>query len=63
MSTKKNCAKVIATDTANDLADIVEVIYALAELSGMGRAALEGERQRKTKERGSFTKRIILEES
>ena len=60
---REELAEYLASGEAADLADILEVIYALAELGGLDRAALERERQRKAAERGSFTKRIILEES
>lgn len=44
-----------------ELADILEVIYALAKISGMSRDDLEKVRQQKTEERGCFEERIFLE--
>lgn len=46
-----------------ELADILEVLYALAELDQLTQAALEEIRRTKADERGSFRKRIILEEA
>jgi predicted house-cleaning noncanonical NTP pyrophosphatase (MazG superfamily) len=60
---REELAEYLASGEAIDLADILEVIYALAEVGGLDQAALERERQRKATERGGFSKRIILEES
>jgi len=46
-----------------ELADVMEVLYALAQLDGFGPEQLEGERQRKLAYAGGFEKRIILEEA
>ncbi len=43
-----------------ELADILEVIYALADEMG-GREVLENVRKKKFTERGGFTKRVFLE--
>ncbi len=46
-----------------ELADILEVVYALAQSKGISREKLERIRARKAQERGSFTRRIVLEEA
>lgn len=42
-----------------ELADVLEVVNALAELHG-GKSAIEALREKKAVERGTFTKKIIL---
>ena len=44
-----------------ELADILEVVYALAETKNISKAELEEMRKQRAHERGSFQKRIILE--
>lgn len=46
-----------------ELADILEVIYALGDLDGISRNDIEKIRAEKENKKGAFTKRIILEES
>ncbi|OLV16334.1 hypothetical protein BOO71_0012133 [Deinococcus marmoris] len=46
-----------------ELADVLEVVYALAELDGVGRAELEDLRARKAEERGGFVARPWWEPS
>jgi len=46
-----------------ELADIMEVVRALGQAHGTSPEELEAIRQRKSKERGTFAKRLILEES
>jgi|SRR3989338_218285 len=46
---------------AEELADILEVVYALSELQGVGQKELEALRRKKKNERGGFSERIILE--
>jgi len=46
-----------------ELADILEVVYALGDLEGVPRKQLEEMRAKKTKERGAFKERIVLDES
>src|SRR6266540_3392074 len=43
-----------------ELADILEVIFALAAVEGVSHFKLEDIRQRKLAERGGFTRRILL---
>lgn len=45
-----------------ELADILEIIYALAELSGVSQLELEALRKKKRRERGGFENRIYLKE-
>lgn len=47
----------------SELVDIIEVIYRIAELSGVGRDRLEQVRQDKAKKRGSFSKNLFLIET
>lgn len=46
-----------------ELADIMEVIYALCDYYGFSREELEYIRQKKHNNRGGFAKRIILDET
>ena len=45
-----------------ELADILEVVYALGEAKGVARNGLERMRMKKASERGRFTHKIILDE-
>ena len=49
-----------ASKNVEELADILEVIYALAENSGCSVDELERIRARKAQERGGFKKRLFL---
>ncbi len=44
-----------------ELADMLEVMYAIAEARGSSAAELESIRQKKAAERGAFSKRIFLD--
>lgn len=44
----------------SELADILEVVRALAKLGGHGEAELEATRTRKERERGAFEERVFL---
>ena len=46
----------------DELADILEVVYAIAEQKGISKASLESARKKKASQRGGFKKRIILDE-
>jgi predicted house-cleaning noncanonical NTP pyrophosphatase (MazG superfamily) len=46
-----------------ELADLLEVVYAVAAAHGLSEEALNKIRQDKKEERGGFDKRIILERS
>ena len=48
--------------TVEELADLMEVIYAAAAARGISQEQLEEIRQKKARERGAFHKRILLME-
>ena len=50
-----------ADRNAEELADILEVVYALATATGCTEDALNTIRQEKAQKRGGFSKRILLE--
>ena len=56
-------AEYLESGTAEELADVLEVVYALAELAGTIPEELEALRARKAAERGAFRERIILDEA
>jgi predicted house-cleaning noncanonical NTP pyrophosphatase (MazG superfamily) len=45
-----------------ELADILEIIYAICDLKKIDKKGLEKLRKKKAKERGEFKKKIILDE-
>lgn len=47
--------------SAEELADILEIVYALGELQGLKPHDIEDVRKTKAEERGSFKERIFLE--
>lgn len=51
----------VQNDDVDELADILEVIYALAEAKGVSKEGLEGKREKKAQERGGFKDKVILE--
>lgn len=53
----------LESNNPEELADILEVIYALGGRLGIDKNALEQLRQRKADERGGFEDGIILEEA
>ena len=53
----------LESGSPEELADIMEVVHALATLTGHGPADVERLRAEKADARGGFSKRIILEES
>ncbi len=56
-------AEYLESQSTEELADILEVVYALAQLAGDTPAIVEKLRAEKAEKRGAFTKRIILDES
>ena len=52
-----------ADERAEELADVLEVVYALGDAQGVPRDALERVRQEKASARGGFTQKIILDET
>ncbi|CAM3868508.1 nucleoside triphosphate pyrophosphohydrolase [Deinococcus frigens] len=51
-------AEYLETGEVLELADVLEVVYALAELDGVSRGELEDLRVRKAEERGAFAARL-----
>lgn len=49
--------------TIEELADILEVVYAIGEYNGVSKEKLEEIRLKKREARGGFEKRIILDET
>ena len=56
-------AEFCATGHLEELADILEVVYALAAVAGMNQGQLEAVRQDKLRERGGFRHRVFLVET
>lgn len=50
-------------NTEEELADILEVIYAICDLKKINKEKIEILRKEKAEKRGSFKKRIILEQT
>lgn len=53
----------LTNEDLEELADILEVVYAIGKLQNLGKEELEKIRITKADKRGAFTKRIILEET
>ncbi len=51
----------LESGSAEELADILEVLYALLEEQKISRGQLEQLRKQKEQERGNFSKKLILE--
>jgi predicted house-cleaning noncanonical NTP pyrophosphatase (MazG superfamily) len=60
---KEETAEFLKDKNAEELADILEVVYALAATLNVSLEELERLRLKKAQERGDFKKRIILEET
>lgn len=60
---QEEVAEFSENEVIEEMADILEVIDAMCDYKNFDREAVEAARQRKAKERGSFIKKIILEES
>lgn len=60
---QEEVAELINDKNVNEIADVLEVIDAIAVLKGFSREEIEETKQKKFAERGGFEKRIILEES
>lgn len=52
----------LVADSVEELADLVEVVYALLDLKGVSKEEFERLRKDKASKRGSFTKRLVLKE-
>ena len=59
---KEEVDEFLKTSTEEELADILEVIYAICDFKKINRQKLELLRKKKAKKRGSFKKKIILDE-
>ena len=57
----EECAEYQTNKNIEELADILEVIYAIAEARGYSAAELESVRLEKSEKRGGFSQRIFLE--
>jgi predicted house-cleaning noncanonical NTP pyrophosphatase (MazG superfamily) len=51
----------LASDDAGELADVLEIVYAIADLKGIGPEGIEELRVRKRERNGGFEKKIFLE--
>lgn len=58
----EECSEYLESNNPEELADILEVVYAIASLQGITADELEKERHNKAKRRGGFEKRILLKE-
>jgi predicted house-cleaning noncanonical NTP pyrophosphatase (MazG superfamily) len=59
----EEAAEAATSDDVTELADVLEVVYAMADVAGVSRAELEELRSKKEQERGAFKKKIYLMES
>ena len=57
----EECAEYQESKSLEELADMLEVMYAIAEARGYSVAELETVRRKKAAERGAFQKRIYLD--
>ena len=59
---KEEVDEFLKNSTEEELADILEVIYAICDFKKINRQKLELLRKKKAKKRGEFRKKIILDE-
>jgi len=59
---REEVAEFIGSSEPEELADIIEVVYAICDLKKIDKKQLEDIRIKKAEERGGFSKRIILDE-
>lgn len=57
----EECAEYQADKSIEELADMLEVMYAIAEARGWSVSELEAVRKEKTEKRGAFKEKIYLE--
>lgn len=57
---QEEVAEFLADATPEELADILEVVYALADAGGTSPAKLDAIRRQKVKDRGTFKQKIYL---
>ena len=60
---QEELAEFLESKDPEELADLLEITYAVAESLGVNEVELDAIRLKKAAERGGFTKRIILEKS
>jgi len=60
---QEELAEFLESKDPEELADLLEITYAVAESLGVSRDQLEALRAKKATDGGGFTKRIILERS
>lgn len=53
----------VKEENSEELADILEILYTLAESHGVSREELEQKRKEKEDRRGGFARKIILDET
>lgn len=58
---KEEVEEYLESEKNEELADILEIIYAICQLKDLDKRELEEMRKRKAGERGRFDRRIILE--
>lgn len=58
---KEEVEEFLKDNNPEELADIMEIIYALADFKKIPKQKLETMRKQKAKKRGGFKKRLILE--
>ena len=58
---KEEVEEYLESESNEELADILEIIYAICHLKGLDKRELEEIRKRKADEKGRFEKKIILE--
>ena len=59
----EEAAEAATSDDTTELADVLEVVYALADQAGLTREELETMRALKQQERGAFSKKLYLIET
>jgi predicted house-cleaning noncanonical NTP pyrophosphatase (MazG superfamily) len=59
---KEEVNEFLESKDVEELADVLDVIYAICDAKGISRETLERIRTEKFNKRGGFSKRIILEE-
>ena len=59
---KEEINEFLESNTEEELADVLEVIYSICDLKGINRDEIEEIRKKKAEERGGFEERIVLDE-
>lgn len=59
---KEEISEFLENNSEEELADVLEVVYAICDLKGINKDDLEEIRKKKADDRGSFEDRIILDE-